>query len=68
MSSTVHSHPTPERPASLEPAPVAVGSRDTNASDGAKRAGCDSFVTKPCLPDDLVVEMRRMLNAVSKQV
>jgi two-component system cell cycle response regulator DivK len=34
------------------------------ASDGAKRAGCDSFVTKPCLPDDLVVEVRRMLKAV----
>ena len=33
------------------------------ASEGAKRAGCDSFVTKPCLPDDLVVEVRRMLNA-----
>jgi CheY-like chemotaxis protein len=32
------------------------------ASDGAKRAGCDAFVTKPCLPDDLVVEVRRMLN------
>jgi CheY-like chemotaxis protein len=31
------------------------------ASDGARRAGCDSFVTKPCLPDDLVVEVRRML-------
>ena len=33
------------------------------ASDGARRAGCDSFVTKPCLPDDLVVEVRRMLSA-----
>ena len=32
------------------------------ASDGAKKAGCDSFVTKPCLPDDLVVEVRRMLS------
>jgi CheY-like chemotaxis protein len=31
------------------------------ASEGAKRAGCDSFVTKPCLPDDLVIEVRRML-------
>ena len=31
------------------------------ASEGARRAGCDSFVTKPCLPDDLVVEVRRML-------
>jgi CheY-like chemotaxis protein len=36
------------------------------ASDGAKKAGCDSFVTKPCLPDDLVVEVRRMLNAVKQ--
>jgi len=37
------------------------------ASEGARKAGCDSFVTKPCLPDDLVVEVRRMLDAV-KQV
>ncbi len=35
-------------------------------SEGAKKAGCDSFVTKPCLPDDLVIEVRRMLNAVQK--
>ena len=34
------------------------------ASEGAKKAGCDSFVTKPCLPDDLVVEVRRMLGTV----
>jgi CheY-like chemotaxis protein len=33
------------------------------ASEGARKAGCDSFVTKPCLPDDLVVEVRRMLSA-----
>ena len=36
------------------------------SSEGAKRAGCDSFVTKPCLPDDLVVEVKRMLNAVKQ--
>ena len=30
-------------------------------AEGAREAGCDSFVTKPCLPDDLVVEVRRML-------
>ncbi len=36
------------------------------ASEGARRAGCDSFVTKPCLPDDLVVEVRRMLNTVKQ--
>lgn len=36
------------------------------ASEGARKAGCDSFVTKPCLPDDLVVEVRRMLNIVKQ--
>ena len=36
------------------------------ASEGARRAGCDSFVTKPCLPDDLVVEVKRMLNALKQ--
>jgi two-component system cell cycle response regulator DivK len=34
------------------------------ASEGARKAGCDSFVTKPCLPDELVVEVRRMLGTV----
>lgn len=29
--------------------------------EGARRAGCDSFVTKPCLPDELVDEIRRLL-------
>ena len=32
------------------------------ASEGARQAGCDAFVTKPCLPDELVVEVRRMLH------
>ena len=30
-------------------------------SEGAKRAGCDAFVTKPCLPEDLVNEIKRIL-------
>jgi CheY-like chemotaxis protein len=30
-------------------------------SDGARQAGCDAFVTKPCLPEDLVREIRRVL-------
>jgi CheY-like chemotaxis protein len=30
-------------------------------SDGARKAGCDAFVTKPCLPDALVMEVRRVL-------
>ena len=32
-------------------------------SDGARQAGCAAFVTKPCLPDDLVLEIRRVLAA-----
>ncbi|HSE93586.1 MAG TPA: response regulator [Methylomirabilota bacterium] len=30
-------------------------------SEGAKAAGCDTFVTKPCLPDQLVAEIRALL-------
>ena len=30
-------------------------------SERAKKAGCDAFVTKPCLPEDLVKEIRRVL-------
>lgn len=48
------------------PVVALTGHALAGASEGAKRAGCDSFVTKPCLPDDLVVEVRRMLNTVQK--
>ena len=36
-------------------------------SEGAKQAGCDAFVTKPCLPDALVVEIRKMLDQAQKK-
>jgi CheY-like chemotaxis protein len=48
------------------PVVALTGHALAGASEGARKAGCDSFVTKPCLPDDLVVEVRRMLNAVQK--
>lgn len=32
-------------------------------AEGARQAGCDAFVTKPCLPDALVNEIERMLVA-----
>jgi CheY-like chemotaxis protein len=32
-------------------------------SQGAREAGCDSFLAKPCLPDQLVAEIRRMLES-----
>jgi two-component system, cell cycle response regulator DivK len=34
-------------------------------SEGARKAGCDAFVTKPCLPEDLVKEIRKVLEASS---
>ena len=48
------------------PVVALTGHALAGASEGAKKAGCDSFVTKPCLPDDLVVEVRRMLSMVNK--
>lgn len=36
-------------------------------ADRAQEAGCDSFVTKPCLPDALVAEIQRMLGPARKQ-
>ena len=48
------------------PVVALTGHALAGASEGAKKAGCDSFVTKPCLPDDLVVEVRRMLNLVKQ--
>src|SRR3954465_4474030 len=35
-------------------------------SEGAKKAGCDAFVTKPCLPEDLGREIKRILDAPSR--
>lgn len=35
-------------------------------ADSAQKAGCDSFVTKPCLPDALVAEIQRMLGMRKK--
>ena len=34
-------------------------------SEGAMKAGCDAFVTKPCLPEDLVKEIRKVLDSPS---
>jgi two-component system, cell cycle response regulator DivK len=36
-------------------------------AEGAREAGCDAFVTKPCLPDALVAEIRRMLGKTDSQ-
>jgi CheY-like chemotaxis protein len=35
-------------------------------ADSAQKAGCDAFVTKPCLPDALVAEIKRLLGSSRK--
>ena len=53
-----------KRTASI-PVVALTGHALAGISDGAKKAGCDAFVTKPCLPDDLVKEIRRVLETQS---
>jgi CheY-like chemotaxis protein len=48
------------------PVVALTGHALAGASEGARKAGCDAFVVKPCLPDDLVVEIRRMLSSVKE--
>lgn len=35
-------------------------------AEGAQDAGCDAFLTKPCLPDAMLAEVRRVLEAAKK--
>jgi CheY-like chemotaxis protein len=44
------------------PVVALTGHALAGVSEGAKRAGCDAFVTKPCLPEDLVREVKRVLD------
>lgn len=37
-------------------------------AEGARRAGCDAFVTKPCLPDELVDVIRGLLASRAERV
>ena len=55
-----------ERTASI-PVVALTGHALAGISEGAKRAGCDAFVTKPCLPEDLVKEIRRVLDTPTKK-
>jgi two-component system, cell cycle response regulator DivK len=44
-----------------------TGHAVTSMFEGARRAGCDAFITKPCLPDDLVREIRAVLDRRARQ-
>ena len=45
------------------PVVALTGHALSGMSEGAERAGCDAFVTKPCLPEDLVKQIRQVLGA-----
>ena len=53
-----------ERTAAI-PVVALTGHALAGISEGAKKAGCDAFVTKPCLPEDLVREIRKILDGPS---
>jgi len=43
------------------PVLAVTGHALSGVSNDAKKAGCDGFITKPCLPEDLVTEIRKVL-------
>jgi CheY-like chemotaxis protein len=43
------------------PVLAVTGHALSGVSNEAKKAGCDGFITKPCLPEDLVAEIRKVL-------
>ena len=43
------------------PVVALTGHALSGISEGAKSVGCDAFVTKPCLPEDLVQQIRHVL-------
>lgn len=51
-----------ERTAAI-PVIALTGQALAGISEGAKKGGFDAFVTKPCLPEDLVREIRKILDA-----
>ena len=50
------------------PVVALTGHALAGVSERAREAGCDAFVTKPCLPEDLVREIKRVLEAVPATV
>jgi len=43
------------------PVVALTGHARSDASAAARDAGCDAFLTKPCLPDEVVAIVRRLL-------
>lgn len=49
------------------PVIVLTGHALAGSKERAKEAGCDAFLTKPCLPEDLAREIRRVLKFVGRK-
>jgi two-component system, cell cycle response regulator DivK len=47
------------------PVVAVTGHSLAGVSENARNLGCAAFVTKPCLPEDLVREIRRILNGAA---
>jgi CheY-like chemotaxis protein len=45
------------------PVVALTGHAMTGHSESAKSAGCDVVITKPCLPQDLIKEIKKMIGA-----
>ena len=43
------------------PVLAVTGHALSGVSNDARKAGCDGFITKPCLPEDLVAEIKKAL-------
>jgi CheY-like chemotaxis protein len=49
------------------PVVALTGHAMSGQADGAKGAGCDIVVTKPCLPQELVKQIRRLVGSPPNQ-
>jgi two-component system cell cycle response regulator DivK len=49
------------------PVVAVTGHALSGSGDRAREAGCDSYLAKPCLPADLVAEIRKVLAAPRKR-
>lgn len=47
------------------PVVAVTGHAFAGSSESAQQAGCDGYIMKPCLPTDLVAEIRRVLSGRS---
>ena len=50
------------------PVVALTGNARTDAPTAAREAGCDAFLIKPCLPEDMVATVRRVMESAKCEV